>query len=94
MTVCATHRANKPQIQHYNFYACCIHIGVEITLTEPEYSIGESESDVIVCIGIISGKAAIPVEVVIMTVSDGNAQGKSSIVYTFIRVRLFTSSYS
>ena len=88
MTVCATHRANKLQVQHYNFYACCIYIykyiGVEIILTEPEYSIGESESDVIVCVGIISGEAAIPVEVVLMTVSDGNAQGKSSIVYTFV----------
>ena len=30
----------------------------------------------IVCIGIISGEAAIPVEVVLMTVSNGNAQGK------------------
>ena len=69
-------------------------VGVEIIFTEPEYSIGESESVVTVCVGIISGEAAIPVEAVLMTISDGNAEGKSSIVYIFIRVHLFTSSCS
>lgn len=86
MIVCATHRLITTNLALCLLY---IYIGVEIILTEPEYSIGESESDVTVCAGIISGEAAIPVEVVLMTVSDGNAQGKSSIVYTFIRIHLY-----
>lgn len=57
-------------------------IGVGISFREPEYSVGESESSVTVCIGIISGEAAIPVEAVLMTVSDGSAQGKCSAFYT------------
>ena len=62
-------------------------IGVEISVREPEYSVGESESSVTICAGIISGEAAIPVEAVLMTVSDGNAQGKCSIaVHTSARL--------
>lgn len=34
----------------------------------------ESESSVTVCAAIVSGEAAIPVEAVLTTVSDGNAQ--------------------
>ena len=61
-------------------------IGVGISIRGPEYSVEESESSVTVCAGIVSGEAAIPVEVVLMTVSDGNAQGKCSIVDTSARV--------
>jgi hypothetical protein len=58
-------------------------VGVEISIREPEYSVGESESVVTVCVGIISGEAAIPLEAVLMTVSDGNAEGKHSIVLNY-----------
>ena len=51
-------------------------LGVGIGINEPAYSVGESESSVTICATITSGEAAIPVEVVLMTVSDGNACGK------------------
>lgn len=49
--------------------------GVGIGFREPSYTIGEGESAVGICAVITDGEAAVPVEVTLMTGSDGNAQG-------------------
>ncbi len=85
MTVCVTHRAIEPKFRLYNI----LPVGVEISIREPEYSVGESESVVTVCAGIISGEAAIPLQAVLMTVSDGNAEGKCSMVCTKSSTRVY-----
>ena len=53
-----------------------MYTGVEIGIRESEYRVRESESSVTVCVAVVTGEAAIPVEAVLTTMSDGNAQSK------------------
>ena len=49
--------------------------GVAVGFGEPLYTVRESESTLTICAVITGGEAAVPVEVSLMTGSDGNAQG-------------------
>ena len=46
---------------------------------DPSYIVGEGESAISICAVITDGEAAVPVEV-LMTGSDGNAQGMHNII--------------
>lgn len=69
MTVCVAYRASQKVY-------CIPSTGVDISVRESAYSVRENESSVTICAAIVGGDAAIPVEVILVTVSDGNAQGK------------------
>lgn len=54
--------------------------GVSVGISQASYTVIEEDSPVTICAIVTGGVTAVPIEVVFMTASDGNAQGISRIL--------------